>query len=179
MAYSRLSDQFYTRWVSEYDDGLTDGNLIYALELVKRAGFERSVFFERTDEFGPAEFIKWAREHNKLFFILFRSGGTPLAAIWFTGPFFAGTQAAAHFCTFSTGDYHEYVSGGRLLLRFIGDMTQIKQAIGITPACYRHALKLAYDLGFKKLDVLKRAVSVRGKNRDAVLSINNISALEV
>ena len=179
MAFRRLSAEFYIRWVSGCDDGLTDDDLIFALDLMKHAKHELVAFYDRESGFEPTEWMEWARDRNRLFLLLYRSDGTPLAAVWFSEPSRTGSQAFAHFCTFDTGAYGEYVRGGRLLLGFIGRETNIRQAMGITPACYGHALKLAYDLGFEKLTVLKKAVPVRGKNRDAILSINNIRELEV
>jgi hypothetical protein len=179
MAFCLLSDEFYARWVSDNDDGLTDDDLIFALELMKHAEYERIVFYDREEGFGPAEWIEFARDKKRLFFMLFRRDGTPLGAFWFSEPSRTGSQAFAHFCTLNTGEYDEYVRGGRLCIRFIADNTNMQQAIGITPVCYGHALKLAYDLGFEKLTVLKKATPVRRKNRDAILSINNMRELEV
>ena len=71
------------------------------------------------------------------------------------------------------------MAAGRQLIKFIGTLTVIKQLVGITPSCYRHALQFAHGLGFKKLTILEKAVKCLGKDRDAVLSICNISELEV
>lgn len=179
MGFKRLAQGYYTRWVSDNDDGLTDDDLIFALELMRHAGYELVVFYDRTAGFEPAEWLSWLRDGRRLFFMLYRTGGTPLAAAWLTEPTKTGRQAFAHFCTFDTGEYREYVEGGRLLLRFVGEATGILQAVGVTPGCYGHALKLAYDLGFKKLTVLKKAIHLRGKDRDAVLSVNTLPELEV
>ena len=169
--YADLSDQYYTRWVSDNDSGLTNKNLAFAWELMRIKNFDRIVFYDREDRVSVMEFIKWARDPKKLLFEQFRRDGTPISLCWLTDPSLTCKQAFSHFTTFDIVPREEALERGRLVIKLIGKITKIKQFIGITPKCFRHAIPFAYDLGFKYLTTLKGAVYCRGKERDAVLSI--------
>ena len=179
MGFSLLSSDYYTRWVSESPDGADDDTIILTHELMQRAGFEKVVFYDRDTPLARIEYMQWAKDDRKLFFVLFKRDGTPIALCWLTDPSATGSQTFSHFATLGTATPEECTAAGRQLIKFIGTLTVIKQLVGITPSCYRHALQFAYGLGFKKLTILEKAVKCLGKDRDAVLSICNISELEV
>jgi hypothetical protein len=193
MGYARLSSDYYTRWCSArsggtdgrdrpgdffvqggpgVQGGLLDEDLELALLRMQATGFERVVFYDREEPMQPEEFIAWARESEKrLCFIIFKADGTPLSLVWLTGPSMTGRQVFAHFCGFALCSREELLRGGRLFLDVIGKGFGIRQYIGVTPLCYRHALGFACDLGFVRLTLLKQAALCLGKERDAVLSI--------
>lgn len=179
MGCYRLSPDFYARWNSPSREGLDEENLLLALELMRDAGYERLVFYDRESPFAPAEWLSWTQSTDRLFFLLCRPDFVPISAVWFDGYSATGRQAYSHFCTFKTGEYAEFVRGGRQLLAFLRRSTPLRQAIGMTPACYRHALRLAYALGYVRTALLEKAVLVQGKERDAVLTVNNLAELEV
>ena len=174
MGFSRLSSEFYCRWATKDDSGLDDDSLVFALELIRWSGYGRVLFYDREDCPEPAEWIAFCRAENKLFFMLYDGDCVPVSAVWFEKLTNTGRQAFAHFCTFRTGCYDQFVRGGRALLRFVGENTPVRQAIGVTPACFRHALKIARDLGFVKAARLEKAVWCLGKERDAILTIHNL-----
>ncbi|MDR2056579.1 MAG: hypothetical protein LBQ10_12050 [Desulfovibrio sp.] len=159
------------RWYSGTDDGLDDDSLLFALELMRHDRRERIVFFDRAEPFEPAEWLAWCKGENKIFTMVFRNDGTPVAAVWFTDGTRTGRQVFSHFCGFGTAGFAELVRAGKSLLGKIAENTSIRQFIGVTPACYRHALKLAYSLGYERLVCLRGAVQVHGKERDAILTV--------
>ncbi|MDR0338727.1 MAG: hypothetical protein LBH65_00445 [Desulfovibrio sp.] len=176
MGYCRLSSDFYTRWCSDSSEGLDADSIAFALELIREAKYERATFYERECPFTHTheEWQAWAKNTDKLFFILYRSDGTPLSMVWLDEFSATNRQAFSHFCTFKTGEYSEFVQGGRQLLEFIGKSSCIMQVLGLTPACYRHALKLADNLGYVRTALLKKAVLVHGKERDVILTVRNL-----
>ena len=174
MGYCRLSSDFYARWCSDSGEGLDAESLISALNRIREAEYERIAFYERERAFTDEEWLSWAKATDKLFFILYRSDGTQISMVWVDGFSTTNKQAFSHFCTFKTGEYSEFVQGGRQLLAFIGKSTPIVQALGLTPSCYRHALNLAYDLGYVRTALLKKAVLVHGKERDAILTVRSL-----
>jgi len=178
-ALARLSSEYYCRWVSPFKYALDDESLAFALELMQNKGYDEVVFFDRNDPFTTKEWIEWCRSDKRMFIMLYKTDGTPLACAWFEHPSDTGAQVFSHFSTFDTGTVEDYVTSGRLLLKFLSERTKIKQVIGVTPCVYRHAWAVAVRLGYQKLTILKNAVRMYGKERDAILSINNICELEV
>lgn len=171
MGYHDLSQEYYTRWVSKSEDGISDDNLVLAHQLMQKAGYEPVVFFDRDTPMSRIEFIQWARCEYKLMFMQFRRDGTPLSLFWMQDFSPTGRQAYAHFTTLNTATVDECVISGKQIIQFAGKLTTVRQLIGITPVCYRHALNFAYRLGFKKLAILEKIAMIRGKERDAVLSV--------
>ena len=171
MGFAILSDKYYTRWCSASNDGVDDQNLILVHELLQKARFERIVFYDRETPLTRMEFMQWARCEKKMFFIVFNSNGSPAAIAWMTGPSHTGCQSFGHFSTLGTITVDEAVEAGKQWIRFIGKLTKVKQLVGITPCCYRHAIKFSQKLGFKPLTKLKQSVYCLGKERDALLSI--------
>ena len=169
--YADLSEKYYTRWVSDSKDSLSDETLELAWELMRAKNFDRMVFYEREDRISLQEFKEWTRDKQKLSFGQFRHDGTPISLCWLTDLSRTGRQTFSHFTTLDTVSREEAVESGRLLIQYVGKITKIKEFIGLTPGCYRHALAFAYDLGFKKLTTLEKAVICLGKERDAILSM--------
>ena len=179
MGFSLLSSKYYTRWHSEHETTVTDDTIALTHQLLQHAGFEKVVFYDRETPLARIEYMQWAKDDRKLFFVLFKRDGTPIALCWLTEPSATGSQSFAHFATLGTATPAECMEAGRQLIRFIGELTTIRQLIGITPMVYRHALQFAYGLGFKKLTKLEKAVNCLGKSRDAILSICDIASVEV
>lgn len=113
-----------------------------------------------------------------LTFMFYQNDGTPFGMCWMelVGPSMP-YQRFIHFATFKTMDDSLWVESGKQLYRFVRDVIGIKQLIGLTPKCYKHALKRAEEFGFKRIAVLTDAVFCLGKRRDAVLTINNLDVL--
>lgn len=182
MGFYKMSEEYYTRWYDNEPIGdvfeLADINIMFAYELMERAGYLPVVFYDREDTMTQKEFLAWAKDPSRLFFVQHRNDGTPISLCWLTGRSETGRQAFAHFSTLGTGTVEECLVSGRQVIHFIGRLTGIHQLIGLTPACYRHALTFAYGLGFKKLTTLKEGVMCRGKARDAVLSLRDTKGEE-
>lgn len=174
MAFFDLSDEFYMR---VYEEGKPEGNsiddktMVFILELLTHAEYDKIAFYDREDRWSVIEFLQWAKSGDKLFCILYKKDATPIAVVWFNGISSTGRQAFAHFSTLKTAPPDECMRAGRLLLQTVARVTKMKQFIGITPMCYRHALRYSEGLGFKPLTVLKRYCRLRGKERDVRLSI--------
>lgn len=178
MGFHRLSSDFYCRWCSGDDMGLDDDSLLFALELMLASGYAHIALYDRDYPPEPAEWLAFCRQKKFLFFMLYDAAQhVPIAIVWLEACTATGAQRFAHFCTFKTGTREQCLRGGRELLAWIGDATGIRQLIGVTPACYRHALQMAYDIGFERVAKLEKSVLCLGKHRDAILSINNLSNL--
>lgn len=174
MAYFILSEDYYAR-VYEADkpesQSINDTTIVFILELLVAAGYDRVCFYDRDDRWSVPEFVQWAKSPDKLFCIIYRKDATPISVTWLNGFSQTGHQAYAHFSTLKTAAPEECLESGRMLLKCIVAVTRIKQFIGITPVCYRHAVSFAKELGFKPLDTLKKHVVCKGKERDVMLSI--------
>ena len=70
MGFSLLSSDYYTRWVSKSPDGADDDTIILTHELMQRAGFEKVVFYDRDTPLARIEYMQWAKDDRKLFFVL-------------------------------------------------------------------------------------------------------------
>lgn len=174
-AYKSLSSNSYCRWYTGDERGLDTDSLLFAYELLNNAGYLRTLFYDMDDVPGPAQFINFFAKEKYLTFILYRTDGTPIGMTWLEVCSHTGSQRFGHFTTFNTCERAEWVEAGRAFCRFIYEATNIKQLIGLTPACYRHALKAAQELGYKPVARLEKAVWCLGKERDAILSINELS----
>lgn len=178
MGFHRLSSEFYCRWYTGDAAGLDEDSLLFALELMVASGYAHIALYDRDYPPEPAEWLSFCQQDKFLFFMLYDAERhVPIAIVWLEACTATGAQRFAHFCTFKTGTRDQFVRGGRELLAWVGEATGIRQLIGVTPACYRHALQLAYDLGFVRTARLEKGVYCLGKHRDAILSINNLSDL--
>jgi len=171
MGYARISDDYYVRWHSIIDNDLDDDSILFTQELLAASGFQRSVFYSWYVMPTSHEYLAWAKDPNKMFFILYMNDGVPLGLCWLTDFTNTNKQCMAHFSTLGTVERIHSVKAGRSLLASLFKRTKLLQVVGITPACYRHAVAFAKDLGFKPLYTLKEAVFCNGKDRDALLSI--------
>lgn len=177
VAYKRLSSDCYCRWYTGGDDGIDTDTLVFTYELLHKAGFLRTLFYDR-DVPGIAEYLDFITQPKFLVFVLYANDGTPLGMSWLEEMTATGAQRFGHFTTFDTvKDHSIWIEGGRALCRFVRDAIGLQQLIGLTPACYRHALKAAYAFGYKPVATLKKAVYCLGKQRDAILSVNDLSEL--
>lgn len=178
MGFHRLSSEFYCRWYTGDANSLDDDSLLFALELMVASGYAHTVLYDREYPPEPAEWLSFCQQEKFLFFMLYDAARhVPIAIVWLEACTATGAQRFVHFCTFKTGNRDQFLRGGKALLAWIGEATGIRQLIGVTPACYRHALALVYDMGFSRLTRLEKAVFCLGKHRDAVLTISNLSTL--
>lgn len=86
-----------------------------------------------------------------------------VAAAWLNG--FTGRCALAHFCVFRAGQ-PDAVRIGRAFVRWAFGTGQFDALVGLTPATYRHALRLIVKLGF----------TVQGRLPGACHLVNRASA---
>lgn len=113
-----------------------------------------------------------------LTFMFYREGGLPIGMSWLEAIPNFPYQRFGHFTTFKTvEDDTLWVEAGKQLCRFVRDAVGLKQLIGITPVCYRHAINRARQFGYEKVTVLSKALYCLGKERDAFLSVNNLDKL--
>lgn len=167
-----LSEDYYCRLYRKYGIGcLEDKTIVFILELMKAAGYDKVCFYDREDRWSVPEFVQWVKNDDKIFSVVYKKDGTPISIAWFCGFSMTGHQSYAHFSTLKTATPEECLVSGRMLLKLIVRVTSIRQFIGITPMCYRHALSFSEGLGFKPLTVLKKYAMLRGKERDMRLSI--------
>lgn len=109
--------------------------------------------------------------------------GVPVGFFWCNG--FGGRSAQVHFCFFRSG-MPLARDAGRTALRFLlvaadgRREAPLMTLVGGTPAPYRHALRLAYDLGFSRLGVVPQGARLapgvpgggpHGKVVDLVLTV--------
>lgn len=171
-AFFVLSDKYYCRTYIENGFGsLTDSTLAFVWQLIQEAGYEHIIFYDRDYKWSVPEFVQWAKSDDKIFYVLFKTDGTPIACTWFNGFSDTGHQAYSHFTTLKLATPEECMEAGRLVLKLVSQITLIDQFIGMTPMCYHHALRYSEGLGFKHLTVLKKHAMLRGKERDVRLSI--------
>lgn len=177
-AYKELCSDVYCRWYTGDDGGLDTDSILFAYELMGKSKFLRSVFYDRDEIPGPAEFLNFLTQERFTLFMLYERTGIPIAMCWLEACLFTGNQRFGHFTTFNVcPERRMWVEGGRALCRFVRDAMGLRQLIGLTPACYRHAVQAAKELGYKPVATLEKAVWCLGKQRDAILSINNLSEL--
>ena len=175
MGYSQISsDKYYARWVSEQVGALTDDDIKFSQELLQRAGFEETTFFDRPVPVPVSEYLQWAKSEDKLFFVLYTKDGTPLGIVWFNNPSLTGAQWYIHFATLGTTPIHDCAEAGRALIEHMGRTTKLRQAIGITPLIYRHAIRFIKQVGLQPVAILQNGVHCLGKDRDALLTIYTI-----
>ena len=178
MGFMRLSDAFYCRWNDGAPDGFTREEAAFAYELVRHAGYERTLQYDREEPPTTDAWLEYLFGNGHMVFGMYRADGTPLAVGWLEPCSHTDRQRFGHFTTLSTGSRAECVEVVRRTLRFVGQATAIEQLIGVTPKCLRHAVRFARDVGFIPVATLRRAVFCLGRERDAVLSVNDIKALE-
>ncbi len=159
--------------------GETSDEVMARLRLVWELGLASGrlrAFFHDVDAVPdfPA-FAAWAHDPARWFFVLYIRNA-PAAFVCLEGLSATGSQRLAHFCTLPTAPRPELVALGRDFVRWLGRATPVRQLLGITPACYRHALAFAREVGFAPLATLRDAVFCRGRVRDAVLTLCDTAA---
>lgn len=178
MAYKKLLSNVYCRWFTGDDGGLDTDSLLFAYELLHHAGFLRTLFYDRDYTPEPAEILNFWMQDKFLTFILYREDGTPIAMSWMEAIPNMPHQRFGHFTTFkTTEDDSLWIEGGKQLCRFVRDAIGLKQLIGLTPKCYRHAVNRAKQFGYVPMATLSNAAYCLGKKRDLVMSINDLDAL--
>ena len=180
MGFAALTPEYYTRWYNAEDSEammLTDETILFTWELLDNAGFLRTIFYDRVLSPSPDEYLDWAKNTNKLFFVVFCTDGTPCGLCWLTDPSVTGHQSYGHFSTLGIVPIKVAADSGRELLKFIGKITKVKQVIGITPAVLKGAVAFALSMGFKKLAKLEKMLWCLGKERDAILTICELKEL--
>ncbi|MDR2820950.1 MAG: hypothetical protein LBB60_10545 [Desulfovibrio sp.] len=182
MGFSHLSSvDCYCRWYCKEDGDMDDDAIDFMLCRIRYCGFEDALFYDRPRGY-LTEITEWrsfVKSGRRLFFCIYKNNGTPIGAAWFESGTQTGKNFIAHFTTLTKPITDEHIKSGRALACLLHEKLGIEQLIGITPACYGHALKVAYAIGYKKVATLRKAVNIHGKMRDAVLSINDLRALEV
>lgn len=175
IAFARLSATNYVRWLGGHPgpDDLARLRLVW--ELARRGGQLRAFFYDVADAPDFATFAAWACAPERWFFLLYHRHA-PVAFVCLEGVGPTGSQRMAHFCTLPTAKRTELVSIGNDFVRWLGRATGIRQLLGLTPACYRHAVAFVRELGFAPLATLKDAVHCRGHVRDAVLTLCALAA---
>ena len=168
--FAHLSATTYIRWLDTplQPDDVERLRLVW--ELALRDGRLRAFFYDMDCEPDFATFAAWAIAPERWFFLLYRNH-VPAAFVCLEGLCPTGSQRLAHFCTLGTAPRPALVALGRDFVRWLGRATAIRQLLGITPACYRHALAFVREVGFARLAVLKDAVPCRGRVRNAVLTL--------
>jgi hypothetical protein len=180
MGFARLTSEYYARWpnpfASQGDDpeGLDDESIDFIRERMDCLGHDKALFFSGFFPEPGEEWRAFVKSRDKLFFCIFRSDGLPVVLYWFELVLQTGRQAFAHFCGIAPSDEYDIIVCGEGIHRLLSERTGLRQLIGITPACYGHALKVAYAIGYDKLAKLRKAVLVHGKERDAVITLKDI-----
>lgn len=179
--FARLGADSYLRWMPARPSGIapcgmpdTVSEISDRLRLVWELGLASGrlrAFFHDVDAVAdfPA-FAAWAGDPARWFFVLYRCHA-PAAFVCLEGLCVTGSQRLAHFCTLPTAPRPALVALGRDFVRWLGRATPVRQLLGITPACYRHALAFAREVGFMPLATLRDAVFCRGRVRHAVLTL--------
>lgn len=172
--FARLSETDYVRWLDDRPAGPDYAEDSERLRLVWELGCAsgrlRAFFHDVRDVPDCDTFAAWARAPERWFFLLYRRHA-PVAFVCLEGLGVTGCQRLAHFCTLPTASRDELVAVGREYVRWLGQGTPIRQLLGITPSCYRHAIAFVREVGFAPLATLRDAVVCRGRVRDAVLSL--------
>lgn len=200
--FARLSESSYVRWLDaagpqmgavlypganpgqKVDGALDRERLRLTWELARAGGQLRAFFYDMPANdaqngaaTGPdfATFHVWAYRPEHWFFLLYHDFA-PAAFVCLEDAGPTGSQRLAHFCTLGTATRPQLVDLGRAFVRWLGAVTPIRQLLGLTPACYRHALAFARDVGFAPLATLDEAVLCRGRHRNAVLTLCSTAA---
>lgn len=188
MGYARVSSDFYIRWYVQPElrtpareaaakdraavyNGLDEEHLAWCLESMRHHGFDRAVFYDRGDFVTQADWLEFATAPERMFFCIFENTGRQVVAFWMDTPTTTLRQSFIHFTLLVDPQSVEYVAAIRQTAAWVFEHMRIRQLIGLTPACFRHALGLVRAAGFTELARLEKALFVRGRERDAVLSI--------
>lgn len=146
-------------------------SLSFVYERMEYCGYLRSVFYDLPKEPSKKQFIDIISGEKFLPVVLYKADCTPIAFEWIESVGDTDRVQRVHFCTLDLGSYEDSVQATRLVMKEVGHKELgFEQYIGLTPACYRHALKFVYDCGFKPVLRLKKAVYCLGKERDAILT---------
>ena len=172
MGCAQVSFDYYIRWYAPGDEhGLSEAHLAWCLESMQHHGFDRTVFYDRGDLVTQADWLEFATDPKRMFFCIFESTGRQVVAFWMDMPTATLRQSFIHFTLLVDPASVDYVAAIRQTAAWVFEHMSIRQLIGLTPACFRHALGLVRAVGFTELARLEKAIVVRGKERDAVLSI--------
>lgn len=167
MGLCRLSEDFYFRHGEDLDEDLL--TLVY--ELLEHSGHLKALFFDK-ELLTLDEFLDWCwDDSNKIMFVHFLSDGTPISACWFNEANQSCSAAFSHFATLDTAPPEQVAEMARQFIAFIGEHTTLRHLFGMTPTVYRHAIAFSRLMGYKPLTTIEKAVNVRGKYRNALLSV--------
>jgi len=170
-AFARLSSKYYVRWYTD-GTGLTKEALSFSYDLIKAAGFERTLFYDQDVPPSNKKFLDFLLSGKYLVFQSYREDGTPVIMYWFEPFLFTGKQYLGHFTTFGTVPKDELVECTHQSLHFLADTFPMVELYGLTPCCLRHAWKFAHDvIGYEKITTIKSCVYCLGKERDAIFSV--------
>lgn len=151
--------------------GLTREHIDWCLESMRFYGYDATVFYDRGDMVTLEEWREFVADPARIFFCLFAADGTQFAAFWIDKPSDTLRQAFIHFTLLIGPQGVDYLTAFRQAAAWVFEHTRLRQLVGLTPACFRHALGVVDAAGFTRLARLSRAVRVRGRERDAVLSL--------
>ena len=169
--FVRLSSKYYLRWYTD-GTGLTQEALSFSYDLIKAAGFARTLFYDKDTPPTNKEFVDFLLSSNHLVFQLYREDGTPIGLFWLEPFLFTGKQYLSHFTSFATVPKNELEAGAQETLHFMAVDSPILELYGLTPCCLRHSWRFARDvLGFEKVTTIKSCVYCLGKERDAIFSV--------
>jgi hypothetical protein len=172
MGYAPLSSDFYLRWFSGEPDGLTGEHISWCWEMFQLHGYDKTLFYDRKERLSEREWITFATDAEKrIFFCIFDGEHRQVAAFWMDMPTVTGRQAFVHFTLLVPADSVDAPGMFRAAADWLLENTRARQLLGLTPACLRNALSVVYSVGFKHIARLKSAVFVRGKERDAILTM--------
>lgn len=170
--FARLSSKYYLRWYTD-GTGLTKEALSFSYDLIKAAGFARTLLYDRDELPTNEEFVEFLIKGH-LVFQLYRADGTPMILFWMEPLLFTGKQYFSHFTSFGLVSKEELLEGAGEVLHFLAVDSPIEQLFGLTPCCLRHAWKFAESIGYDKLARITSCIYCLGKERDATLSLCNL-----
>jgi hypothetical protein len=172
MGFAQVSSDLYLRWYDpDSPDGLDQGHIDWCLNCMRQYGYDRAVFYDRTDRITMEEWRAFVAAPSRWFFCSFDSEARQTVAFWLDSPTRTFRQSFYHFSLLVPPDSFDAPTAGRKAARWLFETTKLRQLIGVTPAVFRHALDIAYATGFRFAARLDKAIMVRGRERDAILTI--------
>ena len=171
--FAQLSSKYYLRWYTD-GTGLTKEALSFSYDLIKAAGFARTLLYDRDELPTNDEFVEFLVDGH-LVFQVYRADGTPVILFWLEPLLYTGKQYFSHFTTMGTASQQEREEAAAAALRFLAIDSPILQLFGLTPCCLRHAWKFAQEVcKYEKVARIKSCIYCLGKERDATLSVCNL-----
>ena len=169
--FAQLSNEYYLRWYTD-GTGLTKEALSFSYDLIRAAGFERTLFYDRDTPPTNEEFVNFLLSWNHRIFQIYKADGTPVGMYWLEPFLFTGKQYLSHFTSFGTVPKCDLEEGAHEAMHFMAVDSPILELYGLTPCCLRHSWRFAQDvLGYEKITTIKSCVYCLGKERDAILSV--------